>query len=57
MENQWEKLNPLEGLPEIHQKLFFASLDERDKKALGLALQYYLEIKGGLQFIEEGGNQ
>jgi hypothetical protein len=55
MEQQWKKLNPLEGLPDTHQKLFLASLDERDQVAFGLAMKYYAEIKSGEQFIRKGG--
>jgi hypothetical protein len=59
MQDDWIALNPLKGLPEIHQKLFLKSLleNKRDRKRLDLALQYYLEIKGGLQFIERGGKK
>jgi hypothetical protein len=52
MNEQWKKLNPLEGLPETHKKLFLASLDERDQVAFGLAMKYYAEIKSGQQFIK-----
>jgi hypothetical protein len=55
MREQWEKLHPLEDLPDIHKKLFIASLDERDQYALGLAFRYYGEIKSGKQFLEEAG--
>jgi hypothetical protein len=53
MNAQWDKLHPLDDLPEIHKKLFIASLDRRDQIALGLAFKYYAEIKSGKQFLEK----
>lgn len=53
LRGQWEKLNPLNALPKKHQQLFYASLDERGIKQFNLALEYYAEMAGGVQFIKD----
>jgi len=51
---QWLKLDPLAKFPKgsRHRRLFLASLNKRDQYALGLAYQYYAEIKSGEQFYK-----
>jgi len=54
IEKQWEKLDPIAKLTSnVHRGLFLASLTKRDQYALGLAYQYYAEIKSGKQFYKE----
>jgi hypothetical protein len=53
VQDGWKKLEPLNGLNELHKNLFIASLNEREQKQFALAMEYYAEIKAGLQFIPE----
>jgi len=57
LEDQWEKLDPMERLPKTgpHRELFLTSLNKRDQYAFGLAILYYNEIKAGKQFYERQG--
>jgi hypothetical protein len=51
--NQWEKLEPLDGLNETHKALLLSTFTERDWHNLKLAYEYYGEIASGQQFVEE----
>lgn len=53
LEDIWDKMDPMYGIPEDWKPAFLANLEPEDYRNLSLAIKYYLEMRAGKQFMKE----